>query len=194
MSIDGDKRLARQTKKHERIVMSIVRHNDDEGTYYEVFTCPFFLNSWMKKLTGEKKEATTIKTCLCSVKYLLDFAFATENNILRNTNIDKVRVFLWQWRNILYKEMQEHSCEKKMKTRKFFLKPEEIRDLDMSQVVIMAMRSLENSLTVLGFTAVGIHENMPEPKKHTANLPSHSLGMAEKEYAIFDKAEKGSKK
>ena len=194
MSIDGDRKLARQAKKHERIVMSIVRHNDDEKTYHEVSACPFFLNSWMKKLTGEKKEAATIKTRLCSVKHFLDFAFATENNILGNTNIYKVRVFLWQWRNTLYKEMQEHSCEKKMKTRKFFLKPEEIRDLDMSQVVIMVMRSLENSLTVLGFTAVAIHENMPEPKKHTANLLSYSLGMAEKEYAIFDKAGKGSKK
>ena len=96
MSIDGDKRLARQAKKHERIVMSIVRHNDNEETNCEVFACPFFLNSWMKKLTGEKKEAATIKTCLCSVKHFLDFAFATENNILGKTNIDKVRVFLWQ--------------------------------------------------------------------------------------------------
>ena len=58
----------------------------------------------------------------------------------------------------------------------------------------MAMRSLENSLTVFDFTIVAIHENMPESKKHTANLLSHSLGMAEKEYSIFDKADKSSKK
>ena len=139
-SIDGDKRLARQAKKHERIVMGIVRYNDDEESNYEVFACPFFLNSWMKKLTGEKTEAATIKTCLCSMKHFLDFAFTTENNILGNTNIYKVRVFLWQWHNTLYKEMQERSCEKKMKTRKFFLKPEETRDLDMSQVDIMVIR------------------------------------------------------
>ena len=55
MSIDGDKRLARQAKKHERIVMSIVRHNDDEGTYYEVFTLPVFLEFVDEEINGRKK-------------------------------------------------------------------------------------------------------------------------------------------
>ena len=82
MSIDGDKMLARKVKKHEKIVMGILRHNDDEETNYKASPWHFFLNSWMKKITGEKNEAATIKTCLCSVKHLLDFAFATENNIL----------------------------------------------------------------------------------------------------------------
>ena len=64
----------------------------------------------------------------------------------------------------------------------------------MSQVVIVMMRSLENSLMVLGLTAVAIHENMPGPRKHTTNLISHSVGMAEEGHAIFDKAGKSSKK
>ena len=93
MSIDGGKRPARQAQKHKRIVMSIVRHNNDEEIKYQNLACPSFLNSWMTKLTEEKKEAATIKTYLCSVKHFLDFAVATGNNILGSTNLKFVYCF-----------------------------------------------------------------------------------------------------
>ena len=72
MSIDRGKRPARQAQMHKRIVMSIVRHNDGEEIKYQNLLCAFFLNSWMTKLTEEKKEAVTIKAYLCSVKHFLD--------------------------------------------------------------------------------------------------------------------------
>lgn len=58
---------------------------------------------------------------------------------------------LRQWRNTLYREIQEDSHEKQVKAREFFPKTEEIKDFDNSQIVIMAARTLENSLTVHGF-------------------------------------------
>ena len=151
MSIDGGKRPARQAQKHKRIVMSIVQHNDEEEIKYQNLACASFWNSWMTKLTEEKKEAATIKTYLCSVKYFLDFVVATGNNILGNANLDKTLVLLWQWRNTLYREIQQDSHEKQVKAREFFPKPEEIKDFDNSQIVIMATRTLENSLTVHDF-------------------------------------------
>ena len=120
MSIDGGKRPARQAQKHKRIAMSIVRHNDDEEIKYQNLACASFLNSWRTKLTEEKKEAGTIKTYLCSAKHFLDFAVATGNNILGNANLDKVRVLLRQWRNTLYREIQDDSHEKQVKAREFF--------------------------------------------------------------------------
>ena len=151
MNIDGAKRPARQAQNHKRIVTSIVRHNNDEEIKYQNLASPSFLNFWMTKLTEEKKEAATIKTYLCSVKHFLDLAVASGNNILGNTNLDKVRVLLQQWHNTLYREIQEDSHEKQVKDREFSPKPEEIKDFDNSQIVIMATRTLENSLTVYGF-------------------------------------------
>ena len=63
-----------------------------------------------------------------------------------------------------------------------------------------------NPILVRKYTTTVVHENMPELKKPTANLLCHSLGVAEKKYAMFDKkyamcgcrdnckAEKSSKK
>ena len=58
---------------------------------------------------------------------------------------------LWQWRNTLYREIQEDSHKKQAKAREFFPKPEEIKEFDNSQIIIMATRTLENSLMVHGF-------------------------------------------
>ena len=68
-----------------------------------------------------------------------------------NKNLDKVCVLLWQWRNTLYREIQEDSHKKQAKAREFFPKPEEIKEFDNSQIIIMATRTLENSLMVHGF-------------------------------------------
>ena len=44
-----------------------------------------------------------------------------------------------------------------------------------------------NPTLVRKYATTVVHENMPELKQCTANLLCHSLGMAEKKYAIFDK-------
>ena len=44
-----------------------------------------------------------------------------------------------------------------------------------------------NPTLVRKYTTTVVHENMSESKPCTANLLCHSLGMADKKYAIFDK-------
>ena len=68
-----------------------------------------------ENLTEEKKEAAIIQTYLCSVEHSLHFAVATGNNIFGNTNLHKVRVLVRQWRNTLYREIQENFSQNQKK-------------------------------------------------------------------------------
>ena len=61
-SVDGGEKPATQVNKDKRIVMSVVRHNNDEAIYYKYLACLPFLKNWMAKLNKEKKEPGTIKT------------------------------------------------------------------------------------------------------------------------------------
>ena len=150
-SIDGGNRAERQAQKHKRIVMSIVRHNDDTEINYEYLSCPSFLNSWMTKLKDENKDPSTIKTYLNSVKHFIDFIVASEKELFKNQNLEKVRVLLRQWRNTLYKEIQELDYEKQLNARDFFPTPSEIEIFDKSEISISAMTTLKQAAAAPNF-------------------------------------------
>ena len=150
-SIDGGNRAERQAQKHKRIVMSIVRHNDDTEINYEYLSCPSFLNSWMSKLKDEEKDPSTIKTYLNSVKHFIDFFVASEKGLFKNQNLEKVRVLLRQWRNTLYKEIQELDYEKQLNARDFFPTPSDIEIFDKSEISNSAIATLKQAATVPKF-------------------------------------------
>ena len=68
-SVKGSEKPSAQVNKDKRIVMIVVRHNNDEVIYYKYLACLSFLKNWMAKLNKENKEPGTIKTYLKSVKY-----------------------------------------------------------------------------------------------------------------------------
>ena len=150
-SIDGGNRAERQAQKHKRIVMSIVRHNDDTEINYEYLSCPSFLNSWMSKLKDEEKDPSTIKTYLNSVKHFIDFIVASEKELFKNQNLEKVRVLLRQWRNTLYKEIQELDYEKQLNARDFFPTPSDIEIFDKSEISNSAIATLKQAATMPNF-------------------------------------------
>ena len=43
--VDSGKKSPTQANKDKRIVMSVVRHNNDETIDYEYLACPSFLNN-----------------------------------------------------------------------------------------------------------------------------------------------------
>ena len=74
----------------------------------------------MTKLKDEDKYPSTIKTYLNSVKHFIDFIVSSEKELFKNQNLEKVRVLLRQWHNMLYKEIQELDYEKQLNARDFF--------------------------------------------------------------------------
>ena len=125
-SVAGGRRKPNDIKKMRNTLMSIVRHNGSTEINYNYLASPSFLNSWMTKLTDEKKEPGTIKTYLNSVKHFIDFCKAEDNDILVGQNIPQVRVLICKWRNTFYKEAQEREYEKELEAMDTFPRPEEV--------------------------------------------------------------------
>ena len=105
----------------------------------------FFLEFLNDKINGRKERGSNQYNIPIFTDTLSRFAVAIEIIILGNTNLDKVRVLLRQWRNTLNQEIQEDSDGNQKRAREVFPKPEEIKDFCDSQIVIMATMSLENS-------------------------------------------------
>ena len=93
-SVDGGEKPATQVNKDKRIVMSVVRHNNDEAIYYKYLTCSSFLNNWMTKLNKDRKEPGTIKACLKSVKYFIGFCETERNNTLKEQNVSQANILI----------------------------------------------------------------------------------------------------
>ena len=55
-SVDGGEKPPMQINKDKHIVLSVVRHNNNEAIYHKYLACLSFLNNWMTKLNKEKKE------------------------------------------------------------------------------------------------------------------------------------------
>ena len=55
-SVDGGEKPPMQVNKDNHIVLSVVRHNNDEAIYHKYLAYSSFLNNWMTKLNKEKKE------------------------------------------------------------------------------------------------------------------------------------------
>ena len=91
-SVDGSEKPSTQVNKDKRIVMSVVRHNNDEAIYYNYLACSFFLNNWMAKLNKGKKEPGTIKAYLKSVKYFIGFCEMERNNALKEQNVSQANI------------------------------------------------------------------------------------------------------
>ena len=91
-SVKGSEKPSAQVNKDKRIVMSVVRHNNDEAIYYKYLACLSFLNNWVAKLNKEKKEPGTIKTCLKSVKYFIGFLEMERNNTLKEQNVPQANI------------------------------------------------------------------------------------------------------
>ena len=144
-SVDGGKKPLTQANKDKRVVMTVVRHNNDETTDYRYLACPSFLNKWMTKLNKEKKEPGTIKTYLTSVKHFIDFCEAERNNILKDQNVSQVNILICKWRNTLRKEAQKKQPEKELIARENFPTAEQILNFDKSEKVKNAKRIIINS-------------------------------------------------
>ena len=92
--MDGREKPATQVNKNKRIVMSVVRPNNDEAIYYKYLTCSSFLNNWMAKLNKERKEPGTIKAYLKSVKYFIGFCETERNNTLKEQNVSQANILI----------------------------------------------------------------------------------------------------
>ena len=55
-SVDCGEKPPMQVNKDKHIVLSVVRHNNDEAIYHKYLSYSSFLNNWMTKLNKEKKE------------------------------------------------------------------------------------------------------------------------------------------
>ena len=150
-SIDGGNRAERQAQEHKRIVMSIVWHNDGTEIHYEYLPCPSFLNSWITKLKDEDKDPSRIKTNLNSLKHFTDFIVASNEELFKNQNLEKVKVLLWPWRNMLYKEIQELNYKKQLNVKNFFPTPSKIDIFDKSEIWISAITTLKQAAAVPNF-------------------------------------------
>ena len=139
-SVAGGRKKPNDIKKMRNTLMSIVRHNGSREINYNYLASPSFLNSWMTKLTDEKKEPGTIKTYLNSVKHFIDFCEAEDNDILVGQNIPQVRVLICKWRNTFYKEAQEREYEKELEAMDNFPTPEEVLQFDESETVLSAKK------------------------------------------------------
>ena len=93
-SVDGGEKPPTQVNKYKRIVMGVVRHNNDEAIFYKYLACSSFLNNWMAKLNKEKKEPGTIKTYLKSVKYFIGFCETERNNTLKEENASQANILI----------------------------------------------------------------------------------------------------
>ena len=91
-SVKGSEKPSAQVNKDKRIVMSVVRHNNDEAIYYKYLACLSFLKNWMAKLNKENKEPGTIKTYLKSVKYFIVFWEMERNNTLKEQNVPQANI------------------------------------------------------------------------------------------------------
>ena len=92
--MDGGEKPPTQVNKYKRIVMGVVRHNNDEAIFYKYLACSSFLNNWMVKLNKEKKEPGTMKTYLKSVKYFIDFCETERNNTLKEQNVSQANILI----------------------------------------------------------------------------------------------------
>ena len=92
-SVDGGKKTLTQANRDKRIVMNVVRHDNDEAIDYKYLACPSFLN-WMTKLNKEKKEPGTIETYLTSIKHFIDFSKAETNNISKGQIVSQVNILI----------------------------------------------------------------------------------------------------
>ena len=113
-SVDGGEKPPTQVNKDKPIVLSVVRHNNDEAIYYKYLACSSFLNNWMGKLNKEKKEPGTIKTYLKAVKHFIDFCEVERNNTLKEQNVSQANILISKWRNTLRKETQKKQPEKEL--------------------------------------------------------------------------------
>ena len=91
-SVKCSEKPSAQVNKDKRIVMSVVRHNNDEAIYYKYLACLSFLKNWMAKLNKENKEPGTIKTYLKSVKYFIVFWEMERNNTLKEQNVPQANI------------------------------------------------------------------------------------------------------
>ena len=91
-SVKGSEKPSAQVNKDKRIVMIVVRHNNDEAIYYKYLACLSFLKNWMAKLNKENKEPGTIKTYLKSVKYFIGFWEMERNNTLKEQNVPQANI------------------------------------------------------------------------------------------------------
>ena len=91
-SVKGSEKPSAQVNKDKRIVMIVVRHNNDEAIYYKYLACLSFLKNWMAKLNKESKEPGTIKTYLKSVKYFIGFWEMERNNTLKEQNVPQANI------------------------------------------------------------------------------------------------------
>ena len=113
-SVAGGRKKPNDIKKMRNTLMIIVRHNGSREINYNYLASLYFLNSWMTKLTNERKEPGTIKTYLNSVKHFTDSCKAEDSDILVGQNIPQVKVLICKWRNTFYKEAQEREYEKEL--------------------------------------------------------------------------------
>ena len=109
--------------------MSIVPHNRSREINYNYLASLYFLNSWMTKLTNERKEPGTIKTYLNSVKHFTDSCKAEDSDILVGQNIPQVKVLICKWHNTFYKEAQERGYEKELEATDNFPTPRKCYNL-----------------------------------------------------------------
>ena len=113
-SVAGGRKKPNDIKKMRNTLMIIVRHNGSREINYNYLASLYFLNSWMTKLTNERKEPGAIKTYLNSVKHFTDSCKAEDSDILVGQNIPQVKVLICKWRNTFYKEAQEREYEKEL--------------------------------------------------------------------------------
>ena len=128
-SVAGGRKKPNDIKKMRNTLMIIVRQNGSREINYNYLAYLYFLNSWMTKLTNERKEPGTIKTYLNSVKHFTDSCKAEDSDILVGQNFPQVRVLICKWRNAFYKEAQEREYEKELEAMDNFPTPKKCYNL-----------------------------------------------------------------
>ena len=141
-TIDSGKNSLCQSKKHQGVLMGIVRWNPDKSISYKNLGDRNFLNGWVSKLLCDAKRAGTIKTYLGSISQFLRFCTIKENNIVTSERVNRMKEIIKTWNSNLFKSIQLRKYDKQLCDLKRFPTPAEIKSLDKSEEARLAGEAL----------------------------------------------------
>ena len=135
-SVDGGSKSERSAMKHRNVLMGILRYKEDGDIHINNFLKRDVLSMWINNMVTCEKKSGAIKTYLNSVKLYLDFIVLMKNPCRKDlSTIEKLKVQFRKWNKNLYKGIQKRKHEKTLLDIDRFPCPEDIRNMDDSEIV-----------------------------------------------------------
>ena len=138
VSVDGGYKALRCAKRHSKVVMSIVRNNNDCVDYYNLTKREFLVN-WIDNFGG--KSGTT-KTYLGSLKHFFNFCTAQKRDLIDLKQVVRISTLIDQWKRNLWKQIRRSKYDKDLSDLEKMPKLDDLTKFDNSAHVKQAVSTL----------------------------------------------------